>query len=104
MVTLRLLNLLTALSLMLCVWTGVLWVRSMLDGNYIDSPTIRHLGGVPAYWVVAVTMWPPMIWMVTLIFWRKEPKGDRLCPRCGYDLRATPERCPECGTPAPTTA
>ena len=54
---------------------------------------------LPAWFVLLV----PMTYLLAIGWGRARKRRRRaagLCPACGYDLRATPGRCPECGAVA----
>jgi hypothetical protein len=167
----RLLNLLTAVSLLLCVVVCVMWVRSRFASDWINYARLSRAGdrmicremeflwargtGV-AQWrrfdfeqdvsqfewgwtfgsaepepglsgvdlsravlgfrwssgkhpsdshvALVFPLWAAVLLLATLPAVRlyrrvRGPTKKGLCPRCGYDLRATPDRCPECGCP-----
>ncbi|MDB5291265.1 MAG: hypothetical protein JWL69_2506 [Phycisphaerales bacterium] len=69
------------------------------EGKYATT-TFATITLIPCWFVVSVTgLGAPGIW--TMRCWKRR-RDDRkrasgLCHRCGYDLRASAERCPECG-------
>ena len=52
-------------------------------------------------WLIVLPMWlillPSALPLVAWWRWHQRAARAGTCPRCGYDLRATPDRCPECG-------
>ena len=49
---------------------------------------------VPLWALCLVSSILPLLWLRRRV-WHTHPAGH--CQSCGYDLRETPERCPECG-------
>ncbi|MCH8852189.1 MAG: hypothetical protein IID41_05995 [Planctomycetes bacterium] len=73
-------------------------------------PAAFRYPNFPGDWEVWMPLWiptvvfgfsaAPLCWPV---FLRRKRKKLGLCLKCGYDLRASKERCPECGTEFETT-
>ena len=69
---------------------------------------LKHLLVVRAFdsggnsWAIQFPHWAAIAIVVATTLWlhrRHRSRGrEGLCPNCGYDLRATPEQCPECGS------
>ncbi|HEY7118297.1 MAG TPA: hypothetical protein VH475_17040 [Tepidisphaeraceae bacterium] len=82
--------------------------RRLLGVTYFDYTWMRPRGPfdgvrerallVP-YWLLLVVFGAPAV--IRLLSRGHRRRAARvaagLCPACGYDLRATPQRCPECG-------
>jgi hypothetical protein len=64
-----------------------------IDGHGLDI-------GINLWWLALASTILPILRIV--VYWHESRGGggrrvSGLCARCGYDLRATPDKCPECG-------
>jgi hypothetical protein len=82
------------------------WRRTPRSLDVQFSAT-RFGGELPVpYWLICLVLLLPLgirfrrpvLRCVSSEYRERERRSFGLCPACGYDLRATPDRCPECGT------
>lgn len=75
------------------VHVGTMWVRTRTI-NYWELK-IRY-GGLFMFTLPGV-----VLWLRNLFRFLERSRLENIghCPQCGYDLRASKERCPECGEP-----
>ncbi len=63
------------------------------------KPWLRFVELILPYWLVLLLTLVPFPWLRRRTR-RAHRASEGRCLRCGYDLRASPQRCPECGAVA----
>ena len=79
--------------------TPILGRLEILSGLF-QVPTPAQYVRLPWWSLAALTGAAPAARLLSAYRRRRRQRAGR-CGQCGYDLRATPGRCPECGAAAP---
>ena len=72
-------------------------------GFDFKSVTSRRTGAgewhltIPSWFITLPAALPPAAWLMAFCRRKSHPRPG-FCPACGYDLRASPDQCPEGGT------
>lgn len=79
---------------------GFAFLAGDWSSQYPENPR-KDLGvSVPVWFLIALVLIPSLLLLAQeRRRWRKRTRiRQGLCRECGFDVRASPDRCPECGT------
>ena len=96
----------SAITAVLCAGTGIAYFVTMRVDFYDPGPgltfeTVPWLGWPCA--LLDILTFGLLLWQASRIRQWDERERTGLSPHCGYDLRETPDRCPECGAEPPAS-
>jgi hypothetical protein len=76
---------------------GISWGGFAYRTAWAGAQTVNHAFILPCWFLLSVLVVSPVALIARRWVWRARRRAGA-CAMCGYDLRATPQRCPECGT------
>jgi len=80
-------------------WISPEWMSNTVIERWKPVRVLTTNAFGPTATIIVIPLWLPTTIFACFALIRLPLQRRRVgkCPACGYDLRATPDRCPECG-------